>query len=45
MGSSVHDDDVVGYEVLSEQPEIRLHTIYRVEPIEHTDVIFTGVEC
>jgi len=41
---SVHDNVVLGYEVLCAEREIRLRTLYPdQEPPEQTDVRFTGV--
>ena len=45
MDISVHDNIIVSYEVLCEQHEIRLHTkFYDRQPVEHTDIVFRGVE-
>jgi len=45
MEISVHDNVLVAYEVLCEQKEIRLRTGFRDrQPVEHTDIIFRGVE-
>jgi hypothetical protein len=45
MDISVHDNVLVSYEVLCAQREIRFHTLCDgVQPIEHTDIIFRGVE-
>jgi hypothetical protein len=42
---SVHDNLLVGYEVMCEQRRIVLHTRFKeLEPHEHTDVVFEGVE-
>ena len=41
----MHDNFLVSYEVLCEQQEIRLRTQFRDrQPIEHTDIVFRGVE-
>ena len=42
---SIHDNQLISYEVFCERREIHLHTEFRDrgEPFEFTDVIFTGV--
>lgn len=44
MEISVQDNVLVSYEVLCERREIRLHTSFRGQDCELTDIIFTGVE-
>jgi hypothetical protein len=44
---SIHDNFLVSYEVLCDRREIRLQTRYgdTVEPLEVTEVTFSGVAC
>jgi hypothetical protein len=46
MTLSIHDDQLVSYDVQCEKRTITLHTEYRVEdkPTEFTNVVFEGVQ-
>lgn len=44
MDLSVHDNLLLSYTVSSERREIRLETVFKeTEPLERTDIVFTGV--
>ncbi len=44
--SSVHDNEILSYEIDLNNKRIVLHTLYESKSlIEHTDVIFDGVLC
>lgn len=45
MPLSIHDNLLLGYSVKCEERKIILHTEFRdAQPVEHTDVVFDGVE-